>query len=58
MQIVAPKSIIACAKSPVPARRIGWMSRAGAKLGAGLVCPIDNSRFRETGEGRLEPVET
>ncbi|MFD0946145.1 acyltransferase [Sphingomonas canadensis] len=37
----------------VPARRIGWMSRAGARLGPGLVCPIDGSRYRETGDGRL-----
>jgi UDP-2-acetamido-3-amino-2,3-dideoxy-glucuronate N-acetyltransferase len=38
----------------VPAQRIGWMSRAGARLGADLVCPIDNSRYRETPDGRLE----
>ncbi|MBI4366868.1 MAG: N-acetyltransferase [Deltaproteobacteria bacterium] len=38
----------------VPARRIGWMSRAGARLGADLVCPIDGSRYRETSDGRLE----
>ena len=43
----------------VPARRIGWMSRAGEKLGADLVCPRDGSRYRETEDGRLvaeEPV--
>jgi UDP-2-acetamido-3-amino-2,3-dideoxy-glucuronate N-acetyltransferase len=40
----------------VPARRIGWMSQSGARLGADLVCPIDNSRFRDTGDGRLEPL--
>lgn len=39
----------------VPARRIGWMSRAGAKLGPDLVCPIDGSRYREAG-GLLELV--
>jgi len=38
----------------VPARRIGWMSRAGARLGDDLVCPIDGSAYRETGDGRLE----
>jgi UDP-2-acetamido-3-amino-2,3-dideoxy-glucuronate N-acetyltransferase len=38
----------------VPARRIGWMSEAGAKLGKELVCPIDGSRYRETPDGRLE----
>lgn len=31
----------------VPAHRIGWMSRAGARLDADLVCPIDGSRYRE-----------
>ena len=25
-----------------PARRIGWMSKAGARLGDDLICPIDN----------------
>jgi UDP-2-acetamido-3-amino-2,3-dideoxy-glucuronate N-acetyltransferase len=39
-----------------PARRVGWMSRAGAKLGPDLVCPIDGSRYREAGPDRLELV--
>ena len=30
----------------VPARRIGWMSRAGARLGDDLVCPLDGTRYR------------
>lgn len=38
----------------VPARRAGWMSRSGEKLGADLVCPRDGSRYRETADGRLE----
>ena len=38
----------------VPARRIGWMSRAGARLGDDLVCPIDGARYRLTARGRLE----
>lgn len=40
----------------VPARRIGWMSRAGARLGPDLVCPIDGSRYRKAENGRLEVV--
>ncbi len=40
----------------VPAKRIGWMSRAGARLGFDLVCPIDGTRYRETSNGNLEPV--
>ncbi len=38
----------------VPARRIGWMSRAGERLREDLVCPRDGSRYRETADGRLE----
>lgn len=40
----------------VPARRIGWMSRAGERLGAKLVCPRDGSRYRETVDGKLEAL--
>jgi UDP-2-acetamido-3-amino-2,3-dideoxy-glucuronate N-acetyltransferase len=42
----------------VPARRIGWMSRAGAKLGADLICPLDGSRYQLTGPDRLEEIPT
>lgn len=41
----------------VPARRVGWMSRAGGKLGPDLICPIDGSRYRLTAEGTLEEAE-
>ncbi|NUJ81638.1 N-acetyltransferase [Methylocystis sp. FS] len=37
----------------VPARRIGWMSKAGARLGSDLVCPIDGSCYKETSDGQL-----
>ena len=40
----------------VPAKRIGWMSKAGAKLGHDLVCPLDASRYRLNADGRLEAV--
>jgi UDP-2-acetamido-3-amino-2,3-dideoxy-glucuronate N-acetyltransferase len=40
----------------VPARRIGWMSKAGEKLGADLTCPHDGSRYRETPAGTLEEI--
>lgn len=39
-----------------PARRVGWMSRAGEKLGPDLVCPKDGSRYREADAKTLEPV--
>jgi UDP-2-acetamido-3-amino-2,3-dideoxy-glucuronate N-acetyltransferase len=40
----------------VPARRIGWMSKAGERLGTDFVCPRDGSRYRETGDGSLVEV--
>jgi UDP-2-acetamido-3-amino-2,3-dideoxy-glucuronate N-acetyltransferase len=40
----------------VPARRIGWMSKAGARLGPDLVCPLEGLQYRETEDGRLEPA--
>ena len=40
----------------VPARRIGWMSHAGEKLGADLVCPREGRRYREAGPDRLEEI--
>lgn len=41
----------------VPARRIGWMSRAGEKLGPDLVCPREGRRYRQTGPDQLEEIE-
>jgi UDP-2-acetamido-3-amino-2,3-dideoxy-glucuronate N-acetyltransferase len=41
----------------LPARRIGWMSRAGERLGADLICPRDGSRYREMPEGLIEEIE-
>ena len=38
----------------IPARRVGWMSEAGTRLGPDLVCPEDGSRYRETPDGGLE----
>ena len=37
----------------VPARRVGWMSRAGERLGPDLVCPRDQSRYRLDEKGHL-----
>jgi predicted dehydrogenase/acetyltransferase-like isoleucine patch superfamily enzyme len=39
----------------VPARQIGWMSRAGGKLGPDLICPIDGTRYEEK-DGVLSPA--
>ncbi|HZH12165.1 MAG TPA: Gfo/Idh/MocA family oxidoreductase [Microvirga sp.] len=40
----------------VPAKRIGWMSHAGAKLGPDLVCPETGRRYREVGPNKLEEI--
>jgi UDP-2-acetamido-3-amino-2,3-dideoxy-glucuronate N-acetyltransferase len=40
----------------VPAKRIGWMSKAGAKLGKDLICPIDGTRYVEH-NGHLDEVK-
>lgn len=40
----------------VPARRIGWMSRAGLRLGPNLVCPETGRRYREAGPDLLEEI--
>lgn len=40
----------------VPARRFGWMSRAGERLGADMTCPRDGSRYAETADGLLVEI--
>jgi UDP-2-acetamido-3-amino-2,3-dideoxy-glucuronate N-acetyltransferase len=40
----------------LPARRIGWMSRSGERLGKHLICPRDGTRYREAPDGRLEEI--
>jgi UDP-2-acetamido-3-amino-2,3-dideoxy-glucuronate N-acetyltransferase len=40
----------------VPARRIGWMSKAGEKLGPDLTCPLTGTRYREAGPEHLEEI--
>ena len=40
----------------VPARRMGWISRAGERLGEDLVCPASGQIYRETGPDRLEEI--
>lgn len=39
-----------------PAKRIGWMSKAGARLDADLICEIDGSCYREISENLLEEI--
>jgi UDP-2-acetamido-3-amino-2,3-dideoxy-glucuronate N-acetyltransferase len=39
----------------VPARRIGWMSQTGARLGDDLVCPESGIKYQEDGNGGIKP---
>lgn len=39
-----------------PARRIGWMSKGGVKLGPDLVCPTYGTRYRLVDGDRLEEI--
>lgn len=41
----------------LPARRIGWVSAAGLRLSADLICPETGRRYKETADGKLEPVQ-
>ena len=47
---VAPFALMA----GVPAKRIGWMSHAGVKLGPDLVCLETGRRYREAAPDQLE----
>jgi UDP-2-acetamido-3-amino-2,3-dideoxy-glucuronate N-acetyltransferase len=40
----------------VPARRVGWMSRAGHRLDTELRCPVTDERHVNDGRGGLEVV--
>ena len=39
-----------------PAKRIGWISKAGGRLGDELICPIDGTAYRLTSHGNLEVI--
>jgi UDP-2-acetamido-3-amino-2,3-dideoxy-glucuronate N-acetyltransferase len=41
-----------------PARRIGWMSRAGGRLDKALTCPLTGRRHRLTAPDRLEEIDS
>jgi UDP-2-acetamido-3-amino-2,3-dideoxy-glucuronate N-acetyltransferase len=40
----------------VPARRVGWMSKSGERLGKDLVCRRDGSRYQEDRAGQLREI--
>ena len=39
-----------------PAKRIGWMSKAGGRLGDDLICPIDGTAYRLNKPDKLEEI--
>ncbi len=39
-----------------PARQIGWMSKAGARLGEDLICPIDGTKYRKISDTMIEEI--
>ena len=41
----------------VAARRIGWMSHHGERLGGILVCPATKRRYREPAPGKLVAID-
>ena len=40
-----------------PARRIGWMIKAGSRLESDLVCPIDKSKYFLESENKLVEID-
>ena len=34
----------------IPARRLGWVSRSGDRLGDDLTCPRTGERYKQTGD--------
>jgi UDP-2-acetamido-3-amino-2,3-dideoxy-glucuronate N-acetyltransferase len=49
---VAPFALMA----GVPARRIGWVSHAGERLGNDLTCPRTGQRYRLTAQDSLQEI--
>ena len=37
-----------------PAKRIGWMSKAGGRLGLDLICPIDGTAYRQINSNKIK----
>jgi UDP-2-acetamido-3-amino-2,3-dideoxy-glucuronate N-acetyltransferase len=46
---VPPHALVA----GVPARRLGWVSHAGERLGPDLTCPRTGRRYREADKDQL-----
>ena len=54
---VVTKSVPAYAlMAGTPAKRIGWISKAGGRLKDDLICPIDGTRYRQVLPEKLEEI--
>jgi UDP-2-acetamido-3-amino-2,3-dideoxy-glucuronate N-acetyltransferase len=40
----------------IPAKRLGWISKAGGRLAEDLICPIDGTAYRLTAPNKLEEI--
>ena len=41
-----------------PAKRIGWMSKAGGRLSKELVCPLEGTTYRQLSPNRIEEINS
>jgi UDP-2-acetamido-3-amino-2,3-dideoxy-glucuronate N-acetyltransferase len=39
-----------------PAKRIGWMSKAGGRLSADLICPLEGTAYRQLSPNLIEEI--
>jgi UDP-2-acetamido-3-amino-2,3-dideoxy-glucuronate N-acetyltransferase len=40
----------------MPARRIGWISKAGGRLGDDFICPVDGTAYRQVTTNEIEEM--
>ena len=40
----------------IPAKRVGWISKAGGRLAEDLICPIDGAAYSLTAPNKLEEI--
>jgi UDP-2-acetamido-3-amino-2,3-dideoxy-glucuronate N-acetyltransferase len=40
----------------IPAKRIGWISKAGGRLGVDLICPIEGTAYRQVTSSKIEEI--
>ena len=42
----------------MPAKRIGWVSKAGGRLGESLICPIEGTSYRQVSPNKIEEINS